>query len=321
MKGFLLLVCVLLNGLVRAHAAPELPSDSGTRAAVDTPAATTHVHERDYDLLNVFTYDFFTTFTAVRYENALDEDNLKNQLNFNYNVSINNRAQFRRFTIRTYLVNEYGFRHYFDSTTEKTTDAYTFRNALQIPLHKSGFSLMASYELKSQLWPTRKYRETDTATEQYLYSDYLSPGYKVFSLGLSWQHATGATVDLGLVGGKVTRIRNQDLYDTRQSDVLYGVQRGEKDATDFGLNLIVNVPPRMVSKKIGWAFNANIFASRLQMGRLPGYTADISNALHFLFLRNLRLTMLTQMKYDESIQDRVFWTNQFMIGFYLSNRI
>ncbi|RYD53313.1 MAG: hypothetical protein EOP52_04005 [Sphingobacteriales bacterium] len=303
------------------RAAACLPSDSGKRTAIDTPITASRVPDRGYDLINVLTYDFFATFTAVRYENALEEDNLKNQLNFNYNFSINNRAQFRRFTIRTYLVNEYGFRHYFDSTTEKTTDVYTFRNALQIPLRKNGVSLMGSYEIKSQLWPTRKYRDTDTTTEQYLFSDYLSPGYKVFSLGLSWQHATGATVDLGLVGGKVTRIRNKELYDTRQSDVLYGVHKGEKDATDFGLNLIVNVPPRMVSKKIGWAFNANIFASRLQLGRLPGYTADISNALHFLFLKNLRLTMITQMKYDESIQDRVFWTNQFMIGFYLSNRL
>lgn len=310
---FFLLLLLPYGGFTQTDSLSRRPKDSVAKPSV--PA-------RGYDLINVLTYDFFTTFTAVRYDNAAEEDNLKNQLHFNYNFSVNNRAKFQRFTIRTYLTNEYGFRHFFDSTTEKTNDAYTFRNALQIPiLKKQGLNFMASYEVKSQVWPTWKYRETDTSKERYMYTDYLSPGYKIFSFGINWQHSSGATIDLGMIGGKVTRIKNQGLYDSRQTDVLYGVRKGEKDTTDFGLNLVINVPPRMVSKKVGWAFNANVFASRLQIGRVKGYTADVSNALHFLFLKNLRLTMITEMKYDEAVQNRVFWTNQFMLGFYLSNRI
>jgi len=281
------------------------------------------ISNRDFnaDLTNIFMYDFFTSFSLLNFQNAIDNEQ-KNQLNFYYNGTINNTLKTKKFTYKLFLFNEYGFKHFIDSTTIKNQDAFSIRNTIQIPFLHRSLLFNIAFDIKSQLWHGYNVRQSLSGnTERYLYTDYFSPGYKIFSMGLSFITKHAINIDLGIVGGKITKIRNDNLYETRKSTILYGVERGEVKKTDFGINIAINAPMRNLKSNIAWECNAIIFALKSDVFVLNAYTFDINNAFHFLFLKHLRLSVRSQIKYDKNIQSSIYSMNTFTLGFYINNKL
>jgi hypothetical protein len=266
-------------------------------------------------------YDFFTSFSLLNFQNAIDNEQ-KNQLNFYYNGTINNTLKAKKFTYKFFLFNEYGFKHFIDSTTIKNQDAYSFRNSIQFPLKHKRILLNISFDVKSQLWHGYNTRESATGVvERYLFTDYFSPGYKIFSLGFSYTIKNSVNIDLGIVGGKITKIRNDKLFESRLSKTLYGVERGENKKIDFGINIAINAPMQSLKPNLAWECNAILFASKPDLFTLNAYTFDINNAFHFIFLKHLRLSLRSQIKYDKNIQASIFVMNTLTMGFYLNNKL
>lgn len=288
---------------------------------IDSTKNTNSNRDFNTDLTNIFIYDFFTSFSLLNFQNAIDNEQ-KNQLNFYYNGTINNTLKAKKFTYKFFLFNEYGFKHFIDSTTIKNQDAFTVRNTMQIPFLHRSLLFNISFDIKSQLWHAYNVRQSLSGnTERYLYTDYFSPGYKIFSMGLSFITKHAINIDIGIVGGKITKIRNDNLYETRKSTILYGVERGEVKKTDFGINIAINAPMRNLKRNIAWECNAIIFALKSDVFVLNAYTFDINNAFHFLFLKHLRLSVRTQIKYDKNIQSSIYSMNTFTLGFYINNKL
>jgi hypothetical protein len=288
---------------------------------IDSTKNTNSNRDFNTDLTNIFIYDFFTSFSLLNFQNAIDNEQ-KNQLNFYYNGTINNTLKAKKFTYKFFLFNEYGFKHFIDSTTIKNQDAFTVRNTMQIPFLHRSLLFNIAFDIKSQLWHAYNVRQSLSGnTERYLYTDYFSPGYKIFSMGLSFITKHAINIDLGIVGGKITKIRNDNLYETRKSTILYGVERGEVKKIDFGLNLAINAPIRNLKSNIAWECNAIIFALKSDVFVLNAYTFDINNAFHFLFLKHLRLSVRSQIKYDKNIQSSIYSMNTFTLGFYINNKL
>ncbi len=286
----------------------------------DSGAASIRKEGRAPDLVNVTVLDFFTTVHAIQYENVM-ESNQVAQLNAYYNWSVNNLARTGKLSIRTFIFNEYGFRHYFDSLTVKTEDNLRIRNNLQLTPGKL-FMIQCGIDQRTQLWKKWAHREdTLNGSRRYLYSDYGSPGYTMYSLGMGVNFAQGPAIYLGLVGGKITRIRNQKVFDERGASTLYGLKKGERRKVEWGMNLLVSVPPYRISKHFGWELSGTVFAPRTGIGRMRSYTAEGSNVLHYMFLRHMRLSWRTQVQYDEAIQTKIFVANHLSLGFYLSNKL
>lgn len=270
---------------------------------------------------NVFIYDFFTTINALHYENSRTGDQ-RNELNFYYNITLNNHFKTKYLSLRSYFFNEYGVKHFFDSVTIKGQDDVQIRNVLEIKLVNKKLKAQIGAIARSQFWRTYSYRlNSQNEEERYLYTDYFSPGYITYSCGLSYSFMKNATLDIGIVGGKTTKIRNQEIFDERKQTILYGLEKGERKKVTYGLTLVLNVPPRKLSKHIGWECTGNLYADKDQLGRLQGYTYEAMNVLHYMFLKNLRLSLRTHIKYDEAINNRVFMMNMISIGFYISNKI
>jgi hypothetical protein len=156
---------------------------------------------------------------------------------------------------------------------------------------------------------------------RYLYSDYCSPGYALYSLGAGFNFLESAAVYLGLVGGKITRVRNQQIFDDRGVQKLYGVEKGERRRVEWGINLLVSIPPQLFSKHFGWECSGALFAPKANISRLRSYTVESSNVLHYMFLKHMRLSLRTQIQYDEAIQEGIFIANNLSLGFYLSNKL
>ena len=289
--------------------------------SLDSATIQTTRKEIKADLTNVLMYDFFTSFSLLNYQNAIENDQ-HNQLSFYYNGTINNTLKSKRFTYKLFLFNEYGFRYFIDSITTKNQDAYSFRNSIQFPLKHKRILLNISFDVKSQLWHGYNTREIATGVvERYLFTDYFSPGYKIFSFGLSYTIKNSVSIDLGIVGGKITKIRNDNLFESRLSKTLYGVERGENKKIDYGLNISLNAPMQSLKPNLAWECNAILFASKPDLFTLNAYTFDINNAFHFIFLKHLRLSLRSQIKYDKNIQASIFVMNTLTMGFYLNNKL
>lgn len=277
--------------------------------------------DRPPDFINTFIYDFFTTLNAVTYENE-QSSTQHDELNFYYNTTINNIFKTKYFTIRSYMFNEFGIRYFIDSITNKAQDQHEVRNNVQIPLKKN-LKLNLGFTVKTQLWRHFEYRPDSSGNglQRYLYTDYFSPGYMLYTCGFSLSFMRNAVLDIGLVGGKTTKIKNQNIFDDRRATTLYGLQKGETKKFNYGINVQLNVPPQKIGKHFGWECYTTAFVTKEQIGRLKGYTIDATNVFHYLFLKNLRVTLRTTVKYDELLSDKIFMMNMLSVGFYLSNKL
>lgn len=273
------------------------------------------------DIINTLVYDFFATANGIYYENARNTDQI-NEFNFQYNVTINNTLQIKKYTFRFYFYNEYSLRYIVDSITTKGLDALQVRYGLQRQIKKN-VNVQGNFAVKSQVWPTYQYRPSATGdyTEKYLYSDYFSPGYITYNVGLSYIFLDNATVNFGLAGGRTTKIRNKDIFRERKATRLYGLDTGNLRYTTYGLSLQLGVPPQMLNKHFGWECNASLYADRKQLGRLAGYSFDVQNTFHYVFFKHFRFSLKSSLQYDELINNKVFMMNALLVGFYLSNRI
>jgi len=312
---------MLLAGIHAAAAQPVgPPPDTGICQAATLQEQTSRAAVKEADIINILVLDFFTTINVIKYEHEIESSQIP-QLNSYYNITVNNVGKTRYFSLRTFIYNEYGFRHYFDSVTVKTEDNFRFRNNIQVPLSPK-FMLQAGIEQKTQLWRKWEQRQdTMQANVRYLYTDYYSPGYTIYSLGAGLNFLEGAAVYLGLVGGKITRIRNQRIFDDRGVSKLYGITKGERRIVEWGVNMLVSIPPQLLSRHVGWELSASLFAPRTAISRVRSYTAESSSVIHYMFLKHMRLSLRTQVQYDEAVQEKVFVANHLSLGFYLSNKL
>ncbi len=294
-----------------AHGGPRDTSTAASDGRIPVNVETGH------DLTNTLIVDFFTGFSGVHYQNA-QQDDQHNHLYFYYSFSLNNNAKFRKFSIRMLANNEYGVRMYEDSITAKAEDRYQYRAALTVPVLKNRIRLQSSFAVRSQLWKTRAYDEDGL---QFLYSDYFSPGYTMFNAGLNFNFLQGATADIGLVGGKVTKIRNSEIFSERGVTKLYGLSQGERRKLEYGLSVHMAIPPQKVGEHLYWELNGSLFVPKDSLGKPQAYTYDANNAFHLVFLRHIRLTLRSQLLYDPGVSWKVFMMNHITLGFYLSNKL
>lgn len=270
---------------------------------------------------NVLRYDFYATAAAISLINPTTDAG-KGNIQLYYNATLNNRLIIEKFSWTFYLFNEYGYKQYIDSLGIKTDDNYNLRNAVQWDIYKGKLKLNGNINTKSQIWKGYQYEITSHNTvEKTLQSAYLSPGYIMYAGGISYISKNDIVFELGLASGKTTKIKNQAIFDARNAQKLYGLDKGEQKKHEFGFNLIITAPIIEITKNIYWETIALFYSNNKTLGFLNLYTMDINNAFHFLFFKYLRLSLRSKIIYDQAIQKNIFISNQISFGFYLSNKM
>ncbi|MHC1774920.1 MAG: hypothetical protein AB9834_05840 [Lentimicrobium sp.] len=264
--------------------------------------------------------DFFTTFTGIAYLNGQTACE-KNNLHLYYNLTINNKIKSGQFSLTTYYFTEFGIRSFADSITSITEDQYCFKNSLSYQFGESNFALNIATNSKSQYYRHYEYRP-DSAGQQvkFIYTSYLSPGYKNFSGGLKFEVNKHFTLELGLVNGKTTLIKNQEIFNSRESEKLYGLEKGTTRKSEYGLNLVITVTPTKVFKNLYFENFSQFNISKSGFHHLRNSRADVNHAFHYIFLKHFRLTLRTLCQYDLAVGPKVKVVNNLSIGFYLNNR-
>jgi|GEM_PF-1276935 len=263
--------------------------------------------------------DFFTTFTGVNYLNSRTGAE-RNNLYLYYNLTMSNKVKAGNISINSHYFNEFGLRDFRDSIQVVSEDQYTLKNSAAFRISGSGISLNAAFVYKSQYFRHFEFRpDSNGKSEKYLYTSYLSPGYRNASVGLRIEPAAYFAVELGIVNGRKTKIRNQQIFETRQASRLYGITKGTNSVTEYGLNLIVTIQPHEILKNLYWENFTQVNASHASLARISGYKLDINNAFHYRFLRFFRLSLRTFCLFDSVIGAKVTLATNLSLGFYLSN--
>jgi hypothetical protein len=267
------------------------------------------------------TLDFYATLSWHTAKNPHDP-RFRNNLYFYYNVTLQNRIQVKKIRISTYFFNEFGVSRYSDSVVAVSEDMFTLKNAVSYGLGRSRFSLNIGATTKSQFWKHYTYKgSVRQQLERFLFTDYLSPGYTLYAGGLRLSFWSRSSVDVGLAGARTTLIRNQKIFEDRNAKKLYGVESGQKKITSIGFNVVLNIATQKIFKNMYWEHFSQGFISMDSLRVPKSCTIDMNNAVHYLFLKYVRVSIRTQLVYDRSVQRYPSWMQQFSVGFYLNNKL
>ena len=270
-------------------------------------------------ITSIAVIDFFTTFAGINVING-ETSNEFNNLYLYYNFSINNKLKSGKFVMLTYYFTECGVRKYFDSITSISDDQYNFKNSISYRIRKSRFTFNLSISSKSQYFNHYDYKPDSLGRmERYLYTSYLSPGYSNFSGGLKYEFNDNCAIEIGLVNGRRTKIRNQVLFESREAVKLYGLDKGITRKMEFGLNLILSVPTHRIIKNFYIENFSQFNCNKENLLHFKDYIADINNAFHYKLFKYFRLSLRTKLLYDINISPKPKIINYFTIGFYLNN--
>lgn len=270
-------------------------------------------------LTAVTVIDFFTTFTGVRYLNGYTTSE-KNNLNFYYNFTLNNKIKAGKLSVTNYYYTDLGIRDYQDSITVISDDQFIIKNAIAYQFFKSKFSFSLGTNSKSQYFRHYEYG-TDTAGNitRTLFTAYQSPGYRNFSCGIRYDISEKVSIEFGLVNGKTTLMKNQKIFESRNTNKLYGLEKGTKKKSESGFNLVVTIPPNKISKNLFFENFSQLNVNKADLDCIKYYKFDINNAIHYIFLKHFRLTLRTLCRYDLNTGKRATVIHHLSAGFYLNN--
>lgn len=266
-------------------------------------------------------YDCYTTITANHHLHPESSSDV-NYLYYYYNLDLKNKLSFRSLSWDMYLFNDYGLRHFFDSITLKTQDQLTCNNAISAAIISSKLNVTLAVNQQTKLWNTYIYlQDAQGNYHRTLYENYMSPGTILYTGGLTWQAPGHATVLLGLGSSKITKIRDQRIFESRQQEEIEGVLKGSRKKSEFGFVLCSTIPLQPLSKHIHWEFYENLFVPSNRLTKPNYFTFELNNVFHFIVLKHLRISFRTKVNYNKDRQDKVSLQNQLSLGLYLNNHL
>jgi hypothetical protein len=270
-------------------------------------------------ITSVIDLDFFTTFAAINVINGETGSDCNN-LYLYYNLTASNKLKMGNFQITNFYFTEFGLRKYIDSISAISDDQYNFKNSFSYFIGKSRLAFNLCIISKSQYFKHYDYRPDSLGQmRKYLYTAYLSPGYSNFAGGVKFEFNNNCSMEFGAVNGRKTKIRNQHLFESRETNKLYGLDEGTSKKTEYGYNIIVSIPPHTISKSIYFENFSQINVNRKDVSCIKYYKLDINNAFHYKFLKHFRLTLRTKYFYDIEVSKKPKIINNLTIGFYMNN--
>lgn len=266
-------------------------------------------------------YDLYTTLSAIHYRNPQGSQEMNN-VYYYYNLDIKSNLSIGKWRWDIYGFNDYGVRHFPDSLTIKTQDQLNWKNALSFPIAGKKLYLSVSAATQTRVWNTYAYRPGPGGDpERYLYEGYMSPGTIVYSGGLTAEIPGGTVLQLGLGSSKVTRIRNQAIFESRNETKIAGIEKGNERLAEWGLSLTATVPTQELGRMLRWECFMQGFAPSARLKEFKSYQLDVNNVFHLILLRYMRISLRTKFTRQPDLSPLSRIQNHLSLGFYLNNRI
>ena len=117
------------------------------------------------------------------------------------------------------------------------------------------------------------------------------------------------------------KIKNQKIFESRNEEIINGVEKGRSKKSEIGLSLTSTVPLQHAGKHLHWEFYGNVFAPLQRLKSISAYTLDVNNVFHISLLRYVRLSLRTKVGFNALQNPKPVIQNHISLGFYLSNHL
>ena len=209
------------------------------------------------------------------------------------------------------LTGEYGYQKFLDSLFIKNVDEFVLSCNLSLKFSPS-LSFKITGTTNSQVSPSYDiYTDSGSIVKEKI-SGFLAPGYLRGSASINYRLWKGSYINLGIAKGKITFVRDQQLYDIRRRDKLFGVEKGKKYLAEYGWGGQLKI-----YKKIGDHFIVESSCSYFMNKEKPKLgDLDISHKISLIVNKYIKTVITTRIIYDEDIIVRTQWQQQLLVGYY-----
>lgn len=283
---------------------------------LETLVSETKKSWREFE--NNFRLDFFLTLHGSLAINQPDQSGWKNLFQSYYNLTIQDRFQLGITEIRFNLFHEWGYL-WKDKQGQHKEDLLQY--SLDLLIGNSGrWKWSGNFQSKSQLFNHYQIKD-NSDPKRYLESSYFTPGYLSMGAGMSYLWKQGGKVELALLGGQVTKMKNLKVYEERESNELLGIKQGQKMKLNLGIGLQFQQPIRKLSKQIYWENQSRVSLRSFKNPIRNSTVFDIQNAFYFLTFKYLRIGLRSVVQYNPDLSEKIMTSQLILFGFYLSNKL
>jgi hypothetical protein len=217
----------------------------------------------------------------------------------------------KRFVFSTNLSHNLGFRYLFDSITELNQDDNLLTTRLDLAFARR-WTLTFTSNITSRLFRSYDYRKDGTGQQvKVMNSSFLTPLVWLFSWGIGYSHPSFGKVNLGITGGKFTFIRETRIFEWREVDSYYGVEKGHNHLLEYGMMFQLLIDKDLVNS-LHWKCDLSLFKN---------YNAPVDFSLKSLFgfkiNKYLKTSLSTKILYEEKLSRQLQMENLLSIGFYI----
>ena len=141
-----------------------------------------------------------------------------------------------------------------------------------------------------------------------LNGSFLTPLVWTFSGGLAWTVPGYATLGFGVTSGKITWVRNREIYDQLKVSSFYGVPEGKNHTFEFGLSMHMLVDHDFKSR-VHWNCDLLVFKNYLKPVDLT-LTSQVGIKINKFMKTNIR----THVSYESAVSKMLQVENLVTLG-------
>ncbi|MBN1198952.1 MAG: hypothetical protein JXA23_06350 [Bacteroidales bacterium] len=214
----------------------------------------------------------------------------------------------KRFRFIEKVTHHLGFQYFFDSISRFHVDDNQFETRIecQIGKHHSAF---LSALISTRLFNSYRFSKSDSGLlVRTMTSSFLTPMTLLFSGGIQLNWPFFGSLNIGLTSAKLTWIRDKEIYEALETEIFYGVRKGEDALFEYGLSIQFLINHDLL-KWLHWDCDLLIFKKT----DLP---PDISmrNNLGFRLTKLMKARIQTRIYYEEQVRETVQLENIISVG-------
>lgn len=218
----------------------------------------------------------------------------------------------RNFKLQGTIIHDLGIQYFFDSITRFQPDQSSLGVKMEVRICRWLVLTFVS-NLSTRLFNAYKYYENLTGeTVSALQSSFLTPLVLTFSTGFGAENPRLYSLHLGITGGKLTYIRNREVYRTLKVKTFQGVESGRRFLLEYGLSMQL-VMNKNISPALQWNCEVNLF-----QGLRKPVDFNLKNILGLKIGRYFKGSLQTRLIYEEEVSKSMQMENNISFGFCFS---
>ena len=236
---------------------------------------------------------------------------VSNQLGANQTLKIRtNWTKGDRLSMTNVMVHSLGGRYFMDSILEFSQDENAITTRIDLKIRR-GFNASLNSIVTSRFFNTYELYQNDSTLIKVLKGGLLTPLIWNFSLGFGYSENSIGTITVGLTGGKLTYVREKEVFLQPSANSFYGIEKGRDYTLEYGMSLHFTVDRDLV-KFLHWNCDLLLFKNYHE-------TADLTlkNYLGFRINKYFQTKISTKILYEESLSKHIQVENLLSVGFFL----